>query len=132
MDLNPTIPAPDAGGPVPANVESGVRKAFGEAPSLIKAGPAYDNDQRLLTLMEDSKKEAFDGRWIYERTWWRNLLYTLGRHWIYYDRKRGQWVDKRMAKFIPRPVTNKVGEGVESIRAVFGSIDLSALARPRV
>lgn len=130
MDLNPTIPAPDAGGPVPANVESGVRKAFGEAPSLIKAGPAYDNDQRLLTLMEDSKKEAFDGRWIYERTWWRNLLYTLGRHWIYYDRKRGQWVDKRMAKFIPRPVTNKVGEGVESIRAVFGSIDLSALARP--
>jgi hypothetical protein len=130
MELNPTISAPDAGGPVPAHVDTGIRQAFGEAPSLIAAGPAYDNDQRLLEVMEACKKEAFDGRWIYERTWWRNLLYTLGRHWIFYDRKRGQWVDKRMAKFIPRPVTNKVGEGVESIRAVFGSIDLSALARP--
>lgn len=129
MDANPTIAAPDTGGAEPANLDTGVGQAFGQAPGLVKASP-FTDDNRLLQVMEEAKKQAFDGRWVYERTWWRNLLYSLGRQWIFYDKKRGQWVDKRMAKFIPRPVTNKVGEAVEAIRSVFGSIELSALARP--
>lgn len=130
MEANPQIAAPDTGGPTPPGVEQGAAQAFGESASLIQPGAPFQNDLRLVQVFEEFKKEALDGRWIYERTWWRNLLYTMGRHWIFYDRKRGQWVDKRMAKFIPRPVTNKVGEGVESIRAVFASIELNALARP--
>src|SRR3970282_3059726 len=84
----------------------------------------------MLKFYKDAKRECLDGRVSIERLWWRNILYILGRQWIYYDRKRGQWVDKRMAKWIPRPVTNIASEVVESLVAMFGSIELEASARP--
>jgi hypothetical protein len=99
------------------------------APGLITS-PNYANDQILLDLYHRQKADCLDARWIFERTWWRNLLYVLGRQWIYYDRRQGQWLDKRMAKWMPRPVTNKISEAHEAIQAVFTSITLATLARP--
>jgi hypothetical protein len=101
----------------------------GGAPPAAPAAPGMD-PPALLKLFRDCYDDAFDQRAIYERIWWRNLLYTLGRHWIYYDRSRGQWNDKRLAKWIPRPVTNKVGEGVQAIRSIFQQVQLAALVRP--
>ncbi len=54
----------------------------------------------------------------------------LGRQWIEYQSKYGGWRDKRMANWIPRPVTNKCKETVQSIRAMFTSIALSVNVRP--
>jgi hypothetical protein len=48
------------------------------------------------------------------------------------QQKRGQWQDKRLAKWIPRPVTNILKEGVQSVRANFASINYGANARPVV
>jgi hypothetical protein len=124
-----TSPPPDTGTPSPEGLDAGVARAFG-APGLMNAGPDYSNDKRLLEIFEEDKKECLDARWVFERQWWRHLLYTLGRQWIYYDRKRGQWLDKRMAKWMPRPVTNKVAEGVEALLAMFAGIELATLARP--
>jgi hypothetical protein len=97
---------------------------------LIKRGPDYLNDAALLKFAGKLKDEAYDNRFIFERGWWRILLYSLGRQWIYYDVQRGQWVDKRMAKWIPRPVTNKIGETIASYRSVFASVQLVAKCRP--
>ena len=96
---------------------------------VVKPGPDYLDDKKLLAFAQKLKDEAFDNRIIFERGWWRILLYALGRQWIYYDQQRG-WVDKRMAKWIPRPVTNKIGETIAAYRSVFQSVQLVARCRP--
>jgi hypothetical protein len=69
-------------------------------------------------------------RWVFERQWIRNLYYILGRQWIYYDSRRGEWRDKRLAKWIPRPVTNVCKTTETTIAAMFATIKLGANARP--
>lgn len=89
----------------------------------------YD-EARLLNLFEKLKREAFANRWVWEREWLRDIYYTTGRQWIYFHPTRREWVDKRLAKNVPRPVTNKVAEIVQSLRASFGAIELGVIARP--
>lgn len=93
--------------------------------------PAYDNPARQLEVFKEIKKQCLEGgRSVYERTWWRVLMYLLRRQWIYYDTKRGQWRDKRLAQWIPRPTNTKMNEGLQTIRSTFASIQLGAVARP--
>lgn len=90
---------------------------------------SYD-DAELIKLWQIIKRESYDNRWTFERQWQRNLWYVLGRQWIEYQSKYGGWRDKRMASWIPRPVTNKCKETVQAIRAMFSSIYLSVNVRP--
>jgi hypothetical protein len=90
---------------------------------------SYD-DAELLEMWEVMKHECYDNRWVFERQWQRNLWYVLGRQWIEYQQKYGGWKDKRMAAWIPRPVTNKCKETVQAIRAMFTSINLNVNVRP--
>ena len=87
------------------------------------------DDQELLDMWEVMKAECYDNRWIFERQWQRNLWYVLGRQWIEYQQRHG-WRDKRMAAWIPRPVTNKCKETIQAIRAMFTSINLNVNVRP--
>lgn len=84
----------------------------------------------ILKLHEKLKKEAFSYRWVWEREWMRDIYYVTNRQWIYYHPTRREWIDKRLAKNVPRPVTNKLAEIVQALRASFGSIDLGIVARP--
>lgn len=136
MDTTPMLPPPFAPpstmGAIPGLLDAAktaLAPGGGIGP-LLKRGPDYTDDKKLLDLAKRLKDEAYDNRQIFERGWWRILLYTLGRQWIYYDVQRGQWVDKRMAKWIPRPITNKIGETIASYRAVFQSVQLQAKCRP--
>lgn len=103
---------------------------LGEKPEGESTSESPWTDEELLELHTDCKREAFDQRWIFLRQWTRNIYYVLGRQWIEYNSRDGQWKDKRLAKWIPRPVTNKCKETVQSIRAMFTSIELSATCRP--
>lgn len=89
----------------------------------------YDDDE-LLALWERIKHESFDGRWIFERQYQRNIWYVIGRQWIEYQSRYGGWRDKRMAAWIPRPVTNYCKIVVKKIRAMFTAIDISVNVRP--
>ena len=91
--------------------------------------PEY-NKAALLTMFEKMKKESFADRWIWEREWLRDIYYTANRQWIYWHPSRREWVDKRLTKNVPRPVTNKIAEIVQSLRASFGAIELGIKARP--
>ncbi len=91
--------------------------------------PLY-SDEELLELWEEIKRETIDTQWVFYRQWQRNIWYILGRQWIEYQERLGGWRDKRMAAWIPRPVTNKCKEVVQAIRAMFASIVLSANIRP--
>lgn len=69
-------------------------------------------------------------RWVWEREWLRDLFYIANRQWITYHPTRREWVDKRLSKWIPRPVTNKIAEILQAIRTNFAAINLSIKARP--
>lgn len=97
-------------------------------PGPRKLGP-YEDEAALLKVFRDFRKEAFDGRQALERIWWQKLLYYSNRQWIYYTRT-GQWEDKRLQRWVPRPVTNKIAEAVDSIESVFKSVRLQANVRP--
>lgn len=99
------------------------------APGIVSSQSPF-TDAQLLEKFKRMKGEAFDQRWVYERQWMRNVWYILGRQWIVFDSKRGQWQDKRVAKWVPRPVTNIVKDGVNSVRANIAAIKYGANARP--
>jgi predicted RNA-binding Zn-ribbon protein involved in translation (DUF1610 family) len=129
---SPTGFPPEAGGlPDPAGFDALAQRVVSGAPAIISPDPyAPGNEKRYKEVLNELKKEALDNRWVFERLWWRHILYLLGRQWIYYDKKRGQWLDKRMAKWVPRPVTNKISEAHESILAMFSSVKLGVTSGP--
>jgi ribosomal protein S27AE len=88
------------------------------------------SDEELLEIWSDIKTECLNNRWMFERQWQRNLWYVLGRQWLEYLSRYGGWRDKRIAQWIPRPVTNKCKETVQAIRAMFTSIQLGVNVRP--
>jgi hypothetical protein len=95
----------------------------GEQPAAEpKPGPDTSRDADYLKMFKAAKKESFENRWIWERGWMRNIHYVNNRHWIEYMRKTNEWRDVRLAKWFPKPVTNKMGEGVQAFRAMFTSV----------
>lgn len=105
--------------------------AFPEGVSGLAPTPSpYSNPKALLDLFDRLKRESFEYRWVWEREWLRDLFYVSNRQWITYHPTRREWVDKRLAKWIPRPVTNKMAETVQAIRSNLAAINLSVVARP--
>lgn len=123
------VPSPDAGEPSPEGVGDAIRRVMAGLPMEAPPDP-YADDKKLLAFFDTFKQECLEDRQSYEREWWRKLMYVLGRQWIYYDKKRGQWQDKRLTKWTPRPVTNVIAEVVDTTRSVFNAVQLSVVARP--
>lgn len=125
------LPPAVGGDQPPPGLLARLGKMFGdEGGGTDTPADPYKDLEGIKKFVEECKKDALENRWVYERSWWRVLLYILGRMWIYYDRRRGQWLDKRMAKWIPRPVTNLVQVALNSIKTVFKAVQLSTTARP--
>jgi len=90
----------------------------------------YEDHKAILRFSIQSKKDAFRDHWGFERQWQRVISYILNRQWIWWDKNRRQWREKDLAKWIPKPVTNIVRTALVSIRAMFASVELSAIIRP--
>jgi hypothetical protein len=91
---------------------------------------ALISDDDALELFRKCKKESFDNRWIWERGWMRNIHYVNNRHWIEYVKQTNEWRDVRLAKWFPKPVTNKMAEGVQALRAMFAAVNIGVNVRP--
>ena len=101
------------------------------ANEMVEPVPGEEfTDEELLGLWKDIQRESFDNRAVFMRQWTRNIYYVLNRQWIEYHGRTGGWKDKRMAPWIPRPVTNKCKEAITAIRAMFASIKLGVTVRP--
>lgn len=123
-------PAPNVG-PEPKGLDAAAAAAVsGIAPAAPPPPDPYTDEQALLKFFTDCAKQCADRRTAFERVWWRLLLYLLGRQWIYYERGVNQWVDKRLQKWVPRPVTNKIAETLNTILSVFQSVSLGVNVRP--
>lgn len=98
-----------------------------QAPMMM--APQYD-EQHLLDMFDTLKRESCEYRWIWEREWLRDLFYVANRQWITFHPTRREWIDKRLQKWIPRPVTNKMAEILQAIRTNLAAINLAVKARP--
>ncbi len=88
------------------------------------------DDEELLELHQECKNLSFYQRQVFEKQWTRNVWYVLNRQWIEYHSRDGQWKDIKLAKWVPRPVTNKCKTAVQAIRAMFGAVQIGVSCRP--
>lgn len=86
-------------------------------------------DAQLRNILKNTREACLEGREVMERGWWQKLLYINHRQWIYHT-PRGGWQDKRLARWIPRPVTNICAGTVQTIRAMLCGIEPSLRVRP--
>ena len=127
--MPPTLPPPILDGPVVAPGD--IPPPDLPIPKMVEPqGPQLPDDNYLLDMFQEYKQACFDTRWVWEREWLRDVYYVLGRQWIQYHPSRREWIDKRFSRRIPRPVTNKISEVVQAVRANFGEISLGIACRP--
>jgi hypothetical protein len=135
MDGLTNFQQPQTTGNVPPGFDAAAAAAYAgqpiPVPGAVDPNDPYADDEELLKCFRENAKRCGDRRIAFERVWWRLLLYILGRQWIYFDKNAGNWVDKRLQKWMPRPVTNKILETLETIMSVFQSVELSASCRPQ-
>ncbi len=102
----------------------------GKAPGIISTGASGTTDAQYLEIFNRAKRECFADRWRFERLWTRNIHYVNMRQWLgIYDRSNG-WMDARIARGVPRPVTSKPKEGLQAIRSMFTAANLGVDVRP--
>jgi hypothetical protein len=140
MFTTPPDPSFSPNAPGPAGLAAGVSKLFGGQPGPLAPGAPpiappvdpYENIDRVAILKRftDAKQDGQELRWAFERQWWRDMLYVLGRQWVFFDTRRNEWRDKRLKKWIPKPVTNKMREVQAAIRAMFAAVQLGTISRP--
>jgi hypothetical protein len=122
--------ANDLSSPFQQAEEDRLRTMPGPGVEPVATEGSLYSDEELLDFHAEVKRESFNNRWMFERQWQRNIWYVLGRQWIEFLSKYGGWRDKRIAAWIPRPVTNKCKETLQAIRAMFTSIQLGVNVRP--
>ncbi len=61
-------------------------------------------------------------RYVFERDWYRNVMYYAGNHWIVYQKHQHKWRQRNLPGWFPKPVTNKFAEKANDI--------VSSLRRP--
>src|SRR5882672_3748853 len=122
------LPPTGAGGGPPAAPPAAAAPVTG-APAIVPTDQRMD-DPKYLELFGRCKREAFSDRWRFERVWTRNLHYVNMRQWLgQYDQANG-WRDARVARGVPKPVTSKPKEAVQSLRSMFTTTVPSVDVRP--
>jgi len=98
----------------------------------------YDLD-KIRESYERFGTRAQAERYSYERSWFQNVLFFCGIQWIVYNPQQRKWTPRRIAKWVPRPVTNKFASVAASmiqvlsqrqptVRATAGSDDPADIA----
>jgi hypothetical protein len=130
MPVNTPSPATFSAGAQPGLPPGGANPA--PTSGMTPASPAVPNydDAKLLDMFNILKRESTEYRWIWEREWLRDLFYVANRQWITFHPTRREWVDKRLQKWVPRPVTNKMAEVLQAIRTNLAAVNLAVTARP--
>jgi hypothetical protein len=87
------------------------------------------NIDKIIELHDRSALRGQAERYSYERDWFRNVLYFLGIQWITYSPATRKWSPRKIAKWVPRPVTNKFASVAMSIIQVLTQRDPTVRAR---
>lgn len=81
------------------------------------------DDTTALKLVEDTYQDYAHGRKPFEREWYRSILFYLGNQWIIWDTLENKWRKKRLADWVPTPVTNRYASTGERLKSVLARIE---------
>ena len=89
----------------------------------------YANHDKIRERIWAHVEECSRTRFGFERNWFRNPLYYIGRQWLTWDQRGGRWREKRLVrKWVPKPVNNRFASSVDAIRGALQSF----VVRPSV
>src|SRR3990167_116920 len=91
---------------------------------------ASNADKTLIQLVLDVKDRTSGRRWIFERDWFRNILYYVGQQWITYQEGSRRWRLRNMPQWVPMPVTNRLASTGNTIRSAVAQVIPSFTATP--
>jgi hypothetical protein len=89
-----------------------------------------DSDRKLVELALTYRDNFAYKRWIFEREWYRNILYYLGQQWIVYDEGWRRWRQRNLASWVPMPVTNRLASTANVIRSSVAQVTPAFNAMP--
>ena len=81
------------------------------------------DDAELLKLVNDTYGDYKHGRIPFERLWYKASHFLIGNHWITWDTLENQWRKRRLAKYVPTPVTNKYAASGQRLVSVMARIE---------
>lgn len=81
------------------------------------------SDEEALKLVNDTFADYDHGRKPFERQWYRSILFLLGNQWIIWDTIDNKWRKKRLANWVPTPVTNKYAASGQRLVSVLARIE---------
>jgi len=101
---------------------------FTSADTQLPVGPnpatgELISDEDALKLVNDTYQDYDHGRKPFERQWYRNILFMLGNQWIIWDTLENKWRKKRLADWVPTPVTNKFASAGQRLVSVISRIE---------
>jgi hypothetical protein len=100
--------------------DSAILQPTDEEPQVEQFLP---DDEAALKLVEDTYRDYAHGRKPFEREWYRSILFYLGNQWIIWDTTENKWRKKRLADWIPTPVTNRYASTGERLKSVLARIE---------
>lgn len=86
--------------------------------------------RKILQAVEDLRSRTSHQRWLFERGWFRNLLYYAGNQWVTFDRSSRTFRERRLRKWVPKSVTNRFASTANSIAAAIENIKPDVSYRP--
>lgn len=89
-----------------------------------------DKDKKLVNLVLDFKDRFSQRRWIFEREWYRNVLFYVGQQWITYEDSFRRWRKRNLPSWVPMPVTNRLASTTNVIRSAVAQVTPAFVAYP--
>lgn len=101
-----------------------------ESPSTLSPADPYQDETAIVSRIKEHLDKVDKLRWAFERLWFRSLLYYLGNQWIVWDTRSRRWREKRLRRWVPRPVTNRFASTVDTICAAIQAFKVMPSAWP--
>lgn len=90
----------------------------------------YEDGAQIASDVLEHIRTVDKLRWAFERLWFRSILYFLGNQWLTWDARSRRWREKKVRKWIPKPVTNRFASTAETICSAIQSTKVEPSAWP--
>lgn len=124
---------------MPLSLDDLSAKLFGmfkpDAPAAVLDTPVEEeaeefNKEDLVTEAKEFVTKCDQNRKSFDRMWFRSILYYLGNQWISWDRGSRRWRERKVKKWVPKPVTNRYASSTAALCAAIQSTRVQPAAWP--
>lgn len=91
----------------------------------------FKQSKEILDLRDDIKKYGRKGKIDFEKEWFRNILFFVGRQWISWGNVQKKWIDTpELGKWYPKPVTNKFASSCNALKSLITEKKIRPIVTP--